>query len=217
MNIQPRKEPPKSAFSSFFSPQARSTERIHSPIRHMILRHHRPLRHNPMFLWERRLRERLQYPIKPGQQRHIRTWEGRVEGGPHTVSSLVSPIFFPTSSFIHLVVFSSAEPLPSLDIRPGTTRGIVAGVFVCRGQGWRGVRSVLTGMRCSVRSGDERTLLGPRLLFFRRAGRQWADHEDKTPRALEGKMGSDVGLASSFPDLDLVQQPLDCSCLMHIT
>lgn len=42
-----------------------------------------------------------------------------------TISSLVSPIFLPANLFIHSVVLS-----PSLDMRPGTTRGMVVLLFV---------------------------------------------------------------------------------------
>jgi hypothetical protein len=51
-----------------------------------------------------------------------------------TISSLDSPIFFPISLFIQSFVL----PLPSFDIRPGTTRGIVV-------EAW-GVVQVIVGI-----------------------------------------------------------------------
>lgn len=52
-------------------------------------------------------------------------WEW--ECGGHTVSSCDSPIFFPASL---LIQSSPPDEDPSLDMRPGTTRGMV---YVVRG------------------------------------------------------------------------------------
>ena len=62
--------------------------------------------------------------------------DGQGKVGRCTVSLEFSPIFFPTSSFVHLFVLSSS---PLLEVRPGTMRGIfdefeeviVFGLFDC--------------------------------------------------------------------------------------